>query len=71
MEIHAIGIDLGKSLFHLVDASGAVVVRKRGNQGRSRVEACPPGLTLDGILPIFRVNATNCAVAASYEWATI
>ena len=31
MEIHAIGIDLGKNLFHLVgvDASGAVVVRKR------------------------------------------
>ena len=31
MEIHAIGIDLGKTLFHLVgvDSSGAVVVRKR------------------------------------------
>jgi len=31
MEIHTIGIDLGKTLFHLVgvDASGAVVVRKR------------------------------------------
>ena len=31
MEIHAIGIDLGKTLFHLVgvDASGRVVVRKR------------------------------------------
>lgn len=31
MEIHAIGIDLGKTLFHLVgvDANGAVVVRKR------------------------------------------
>jgi transposase len=31
MEIHAIGIDLGKTLFHLVgvDASGSVVVRKR------------------------------------------
>jgi transposase len=31
MEIHAIGIDLGKALFHLVgvDSSGAVVVRKR------------------------------------------
>jgi transposase len=31
MEIHAIGIALGKTLFHLVgvDASGAVVVRKR------------------------------------------
>jgi transposase len=31
MEIHAIGIDLGKTLFHLVavDANGSVVVRKR------------------------------------------
>jgi hypothetical protein len=31
MEIRAIGIDLGKTLFHLVgvDASGSVVVRKR------------------------------------------
>ena len=31
MEIHAIGIDLGKTLFHLVgvDSAGAVVVRKR------------------------------------------
>src|SRR5713226_10391572 len=31
MEIHTIGIDLGKSLFHLVgvDSSGSVVVRKR------------------------------------------
>jgi transposase len=31
MEIHAIGIDLGKTLFHLVgvDSSGTVVVRKR------------------------------------------
>ena len=31
MEVHAIGIDLGKTLFHLVgvDACGNVVVRKR------------------------------------------
>ena len=31
MEIHAVGIDLGKTLFHLVglDSTGAVVVRKR------------------------------------------
>jgi transposase len=31
MEIHAIGIDLGKTVFHLVgvDSSGTVVVRKR------------------------------------------
>jgi predicted NBD/HSP70 family sugar kinase len=31
MELHAIGIDLGKTLFHLVgvDAGGNVVVRKR------------------------------------------
>src|SRR5579872_7442132 len=31
MEIHAIGIDLGKTLFHLVglDSNGAVVVRKK------------------------------------------
>ena len=31
MEIHAIGIDLGKTLFHLVGvaSSGTVVVRKR------------------------------------------
>lgn len=31
MEIHAIGIDLGKTLFHLVgvDTSGRAVVRKR------------------------------------------
>ena len=31
MEIHAIGIDLGKTLFHpvAVDAKGNVVVRKR------------------------------------------
>jgi transposase len=31
MELHAIGIDLGKMVFHLVgvDASGAVVLRKK------------------------------------------
>jgi transposase len=31
MELHAIGIDLGKTLFHLVglDSSGNVIVRKR------------------------------------------
>ena len=31
MEIHVVGIDLGKTLFHLVglDATGRVVVRKR------------------------------------------
>jgi len=31
MEIHTVGIDLGKTLFHLVglDSSGSVVVRKR------------------------------------------
>jgi transposase len=31
MEVHAIGIDLGKTLFHLVgvDGCGNVVVRKR------------------------------------------
>ena len=31
MEIHAVGIDLGKTLFHLVamDASGKIVIRKR------------------------------------------
>ena len=31
MELHAIGIDLGKTVFHLVglDSSGTVVVRKR------------------------------------------
>jgi alpha-tubulin suppressor-like RCC1 family protein len=31
MEVHAIGIDLGKTLFHLVavDANGSVVARKR------------------------------------------
>ena len=31
MEVHAIGIDLGKTLFHLVavDAKGSVVARKR------------------------------------------
>jgi len=31
MELHAIGIDLGKTVFHLVgrDSSGKVVVRKR------------------------------------------
>ncbi len=31
MEIHAIGIDLGKTVFHLVgvDSCGTVVVRKR------------------------------------------
>ena len=31
MKIHALGIDLGKTMFHLVglDASGQVVVRKR------------------------------------------
>jgi hypothetical protein len=31
MEIHVIGIDLGKTVFHLVgvDSSGTVVVRKR------------------------------------------
>ena len=31
MELNAIGIDLGKTLFHLVglDASGNVVVRKK------------------------------------------
>ena len=31
MEIHTVGIDLGKTLFHLVgvDSSGSVVLRKR------------------------------------------
>ena len=31
MELHAIGIDLGKTVFHLVgiDSSGNVIVRKR------------------------------------------
>jgi len=31
MELHAIGIDLGKTVFHMVglDANGNVVVRKR------------------------------------------
>ena len=31
MELHAVGIDLGKTVFHLVgfDSSGTVVVRKR------------------------------------------
>lgn len=31
MELHALGIDLGKTVFHLVglDSSGSVVVRKR------------------------------------------
>jgi hypothetical protein len=38
MKIHALGIDLGKTVFHLVglDSSGQVVVRKRC----SRMEAC-------------------------------
>ena len=54
MEIHAIGIDLGKTLFHLVgvDVSGSVVVRKRCSRkqllaytanlrvGRIGMEAC-------------------------------
>src|ERR1700693_616493 len=36
MEIHAIGIDLGKTLFHLVgvDSCGNVVVRKRCSRSR-------------------------------------
>ena len=35
MELHTIGIDLGKTLFHLVgvDACGNVVVRKRCSEG--------------------------------------
>src|SRR5579864_2721940 len=54
MEIHAIGIDLGKTLFHLVgvDSCGTVVVRKRCSRSqllvytanvrvqRIRMEAC-------------------------------
>jgi transposase len=54
MELHAIGIDLGKTVFHLVgvDASGAVVVRKKCSRtqllaytanllvGRIGMEAC-------------------------------
>jgi hypothetical protein len=33
MELHAIGIDLGKTVFHLagLNSSGNVIVRKRGN----------------------------------------
>jgi predicted NBD/HSP70 family sugar kinase len=36
MELHAIGIDLGKTVFHLVglDSSGKVVVRKRRSRTR-------------------------------------
>ena len=40
MEIHTLGIDLGKTLFHLVgvDSSGRVVVRKRCSRSQLLVQ---------------------------------
>jgi hypothetical protein len=49
MKIYALGIDLGKTLFHLVglDASGQVVIRKRCSRTQLlafRTESCPEAL---------------------------
>src|SRR5450432_3093689 len=54
MEVHAIGIDLGKTVFHLVgmDASGAVVVRKRC----SRTQL----LTFTSNLRVHRIGMEAC-----------
>jgi transposase len=57
MEIHAIGIDLGKTLFHLVavDSAGAVVVRKRC----SRTQLL--GFTAN--LRVYRIGMEACSGA--------
>src|SRR6202790_2669777 len=57
MELHAIGIDLGKTLFHLVgvDASGNVLVRKRCS--RSNL------LAFTGNLQVERIGMEACAGA--------
>jgi len=57
MELHAIGIDLGKTLFHLVgvDAIGNVVVRKRC----SRTSL----LAFTGNLRVNRIGVEACAGA--------
>ena len=54
MEIHAIGIDLGKTVFHLVglDASGAVLVRKKC----SRTQL----LTFTSNLRVHRIGMEAC-----------
>jgi len=55
MEVHTIGIDLGKTLFHLVgvDADGSVVVRKRCS--RSQL------LTYTGNLQVLRIGMEACS----------
>src|SRR5499427_956871 len=55
MEVHTIGIDLGKTLFHLVgvDASGAVVVRKRC----SRVQL----LAYTAKIRVHRIGMESCS----------
>jgi transposase len=61
MELHAIGIDLGKSVFHLVgvDASGAVVVRKKC----SRTQL----LTSTANVRVERIGMEACS--GSHFWA--
>src|SRR5579863_1928504 len=57
MEIHAIGIDLGKTLFHLVglDSNGAVVVRKKCS--RSQL------LTFTANVRVHRIGMEACGGA--------
>jgi transposase len=57
MELHAIGIDLGKTLFHLVgvDATGNVVVRKRCSRTNL--------LAFTGNLRVERIGMEACAGA--------
>src|ERR1700691_5803358 len=57
MELHAIGIDLGKTLFHLVgvDANGNVVVRKRCSRKQL--------LAYTGNLRVHRIGMEACAGA--------
>ena len=57
MKIHALGIDLGKTVFHLVglDASGQVVVRKRSSPGYyRRSDSLPPGMRLPATIVALR-----------------
>jgi hypothetical protein len=58
MEVHAIGIDLGKTLFHLVglDSSGNVIVRKRCSRTHYSVNPLRNGTSLN-----IRGAARNCS----------
>jgi hypothetical protein len=77
MELHAIGIDLGKTVFHLVglDSSGNVIVRKRCSrteggrtpswQGGLRLRQRPN--TLAQTKPSSQISACNSAADHTYR----